>query len=150
MGLVPFVSAVGFVEWIFLNSPRAATGPSDPNIAQSSAFEWWGLKGGDFATGWMGPHFDGLDETIRVVNALAPVGVVGFSQGGAMASLIESTWVALFSAVAPPGLRKRSTPSFHSYDRHEEFVAQCKDVAASFSNKEIYEHDDGHNIPRSK
>jgi aryl carrier-like protein len=145
--LAPFVSAVGFVEWIFVNAPRPATGPSDPKIPISEAFEWWGQRGGDFETGWMAPHYDGFDEALPSLAAIKPVGVVGFSQGGGVASVLETAWTALFSAVCAPRQQKRSTPSFHSYDDAEEHVNQCKDVASFFEDKVVHVHTSGHNIP---
>jgi len=150
ISLAPFVSAIGSVEWVFMNSPRKATGPADPKIVQSSAHEWWGCEGGDFETGWMAPHFDGLEESLAAVTSLAPMGVVGFSQGGGLAALVECSWIALFSAIEPAGLKQRSIPSFHTYDPQEEYVSQCIGVAASFQTKEVHEHHSGHNIPSSR
>jgi aryl carrier-like protein len=147
----PYLSAVsGVVEWIFLNAPRQASGPADPKIPVGEAFEWWGQRGGPFETGWLGPTFDGLEETLPTVKRMAPVGVVGFSQGGAVASLLECAWVALFSAVTPPGLQRRSTPSFHCYDPSEEYAEQMDEVAKHFSNKEVYLHKAGHTIPKDE
>jgi aryl carrier-like protein len=154
MSLAPFVSATGFVDWIFINSPRQATGPADPKIPDSDAYEWWGEEGGTFETGWMGPTYGGASETLRAVRDISPVGLLGFSQGGAVAMLSasESTrWMALFSSVVPPptlSLPPQQMPSFHSYDPSEEFVHQCIDVAKHFSDKQVHEHNFGHNIPQ--
>jgi len=145
----PYVSAAaGLVEWIFVNSPRRATGPADPKVPIEEAYEWWGQCGGSFETGWMGPAFDGIDETLPMVKRMAPVGVVGFSQGAAVASLVDCAWVALFSAVVPPGLHDRATPSFHCYDPAEEYAEQMEEVAVRFSSKEVCTHHAGHSIPK--
>jgi len=144
-----FVSAMGSVEWIFINAPRRASGPTDPKIPlDMEAYEWWGQKDGCYETGWMAPHFDGLEDTLPVVRSLAPSGIVGFSQGAAVATLIECKWLALFSAVMPPGIKNRETPSFHSYDLAEDFAAQCAEVTSYFSNKELHTHGFGHTIPQ--
>jgi aryl carrier-like protein len=149
LSLSPFVSAAGIFEWIFINAPRRASGPKDPQLGPDlEAFEWWGQRDGSFETGWMKPHFDGLEDTLPTVTALAPVGVVGFSQGAAVASLIGSAWLALFSAVVPPGMKERQTPSFHCYDPEEEFGSQCMEVANAFSEKEVHTHSRRHAIPQ--
>jgi len=148
--LAPFISAFGSVEWVFVNAPRKASGPADPKIPVKEAFEWWGQQDGPYETGWMAPHFGGLEETLPSVARLRPVGAVGFSQGAAVASLIECKWVALFSAVLPPGLRTRTDPSFHCFDPAEDFASQCTDVCERFSTKEVHHHNHGHNIPRDE
>jgi len=148
--LAPFVSALGLVEWVFINSPRRASGPADPKIPVAEAFEWWGQQDGPYETGWMAPHFDGLEETLPLIKKLAPVGAVGFSQGAAVAALLECSWLALFSAVVPPGLQSRSVPSFHCFDPNEDFAGQCIDVGKYFSTKEVHNHDRGHTIPHEK
>jgi len=147
----PFTSALGTVEWVFMNSPRRATGPPDPKIPMSEAFEWWGQRDGPYETGWLAStsQYDGLEETLALVKATAPLGVVGFSQGGAVAALLEARWVALFSAVAPKGLRNRDVKSFHSWDPEEEYVEQCIEVSQHFSKKEVHPHHEGHSVPRN-
>jgi len=145
----PFVSAVGAVDWIFVNAPRPSTGPADPGVpVDMQTFEWWGQKDGPYETAWLAPHFDGLKETLPLVNDLAPTGVVGFSQGGAIAALVPCQWCVLFSAVVPPDLEQQSKPSFHSWDPEEEYVSQCKEVSSYFSNKQVHTHGEGHNIPQ--
>jgi len=148
--MAPIVSAVGSVEWLFVNASRAASGEAAPKLDAAESFEWWGERGGSYERGWMAPHFGGLEDTLPKVSSLAPVGVVGFSQGGAVAALLQCSWVAMFSAVVPPGLQQRSTPSFHSWDEQEEFAAQCAEVADCFGEKEVHCHNEGHNVPRGE
>merc|ERR1711971_847628 len=118
--MAPFVSAVGSFDWVFVNSPRAASGPCAPKLRAEDAYEWWGQPGGCHETGWLN-HYDGLEATLPYVRSLAPAGIVGFSQGGGVAALVDCAWLALFSAVVPPGLAQRSTPSFHVWDPSEEY-----------------------------
>nr|AQS99290.1 type I polyketide synthase [Gambierdiscus polynesiensis] len=146
--LAPFISAVGFVDWVFVNASRSASGPADPKIPVTEAFEWWGQPDGPFETGWMAPHFEGLGDTLPSIVSLKPAGVVGFSQGAAVAALVQCAWVALFSAVAPPGLQHRPVPSFHCFDPAEDFASQCVDVSSYFPNKSIFSHNRGHMIPQ--
>jgi NADPH:quinone reductase-like Zn-dependent oxidoreductase/aryl carrier-like protein len=149
--VAPFVSAVGEVEWVFVNAPRRASGPPDPKIPAAEAFEWWGQEDGPYETGWMAPHFDGLNDTLPLVKSLSPRGVLGFSQGGAVATLIECAWVALFSAVAPPAMQQQTVPSFHCFDLQEDFASQCMDVSRHYvGSKEVHHHSHGHNVPRDQ
>jgi len=148
--MAPFISAMGAVEWLFVNASRRASGPAAPKIPTSEAYEWWGQQDGPYETGWMAPHFSGLKETLPLVDGLAPVGVVGFSQGAAVAAIARCAWVVLFSAVVPPGLQRRPAPSFHCFDPAEDFASQCVDVASHFSNKEVHHHGSGHSIPKDE
>jgi NADPH:quinone reductase-like Zn-dependent oxidoreductase/aryl carrier-like protein len=146
--LAPYVSAVGAFEWVFVNSPRKASGPPAPKISADASFEWWGEVGGSYETGWLAPHYDGFDQTVSTVRALAPAGIVGFSQGGGIAAVVECSWLVFFSPVVPPGLKERSTPSFFAWDPHEEYVKQCLEVADHFTDREVYEHNYDHVVPQ--
>eukprot|EP00929_Paragymnodinium_shiwhaense_P111785 TRINITY_DN80072_c0_g1_i1.p1 TRINITY_DN80072_c0_g1~~TRINITY_DN80072_c0_g1_i1.p1 ORF type:complete len:3057 (-),score=764.27 TRINITY_DN80072_c0_g1_i1:103-9273(-) len=148
--LAPFITAVGFFDWVFINSPRQASGPPAPKTLREEAFEWWGEEGGSYETGWLAPHYGGLEATLPAVKDLAPTGIVGFSQGGGVAALVDCAWVALFSAVLPPGLQQRSTPSFQCWDPEEDYVSQCIELSGYFSEKEMHHHRQGHVIPQDE
>lgn len=137
------VSSLGVVEWIFLTSPRVGTGPAAPNI--SDGREWWGA--GDFETGWQ-RNYDAISATLPSVRAVNAVGAVGFSQGGAVAALLDCSWRVLFSPVKVPGLRPQSSPCLLTYDKSEEYVEECKQVGDFFKAKQVYTHDKGHDVPR--
>lgn len=137
------VSSLGVVEWIFLTSPRVGTGPAAPNI--SDGREWWGA--GDFETGWQ-RNYDAISATLPSVRAVNAVGAVGFSQGGAVAALLDCSWRVLFSPVKVPGLRPQSSPCLLTYDNSEEYVEECKQVGDFFKAKQVYTHDKGHDVPR--
>jgi len=145
----PLVSAVGSVDWVFVNSPRAGenTGAA-PGIRLAEAREWWGKVGGDYETGWMAPHFGGLEQTLAEVKRLNPVGAIGFSQGGGVAALLDCAWRALYSPVPGASMMKRETPCFLSYDDEEEFRDMCREVGEYFPNKEVRLHKAGHDVPR--
>lgn len=146
------LSAFGSVEWVFMSAPRRASGPSAPGIPKDEAFEWWGQEGGDFQTGWLEAtsRYAGIDETLRSVEAMKPMGVVGFSQGGGIAALLDASWIVLFSAVTPRGLARRDVPSLHCWDPQEDYVEQMIEVSEHFTNKEIVHHNEGHTVPRAQ
>jgi acyl carrier protein len=146
--LAPYVSAIGAFEWVFVNSPRLASGPPAPKIAADESFEWWGQPGGSYETGWLAPHYDGFEQTLPIVKALAPTGIVGFSQGGGIAAVVPCSWLVLFSPVMPPELTIRDTPAFFAWDPQEDYVSQMMKVSEHFSEKELYEHTYGHVIPQ--
>eukprot|EP00971_Amphidinium_carterae_P201183 3992335-Amphidinium_carterae.2 len=54
-------------EWIFVNSPQRATGPADPRIEQTDAYEWYGEVGGAFETAWQAQHSAGYEESLTVL-----------------------------------------------------------------------------------
>ena len=67
-----------------------------------------------------------------------------------IAALLDCAWLALFSAVLPPKVDRRETPSFHVWDPEEEYVSQCKDMSGYFLNKEVHEHREGHIVPNKQ
>jgi len=148
--LAPYASALGSFDWVFINAPRRASGPPAPRIQMEDSYEWWGEQGGSYETGWMAPHYDGFEETLALAKSVNPVGVIGFSQGGGIAALLDCAWLALFSAVLPPKVDRRETPSFHVWDPEEEYVSQCKDMSGYFLNKEVHEHREGHIVPNKQ
>jgi len=140
-------SRVGFVEFLFISSPRVASGPSAPDIPQDEAREWWGQPGGSFETGWMAPHFNGFEACFAVLQGIKLAGAVGFSQGGGVAALLDCPWLILCSPVISPGLRTSSAKCLLTYDPTEEYVEQCLEVGEKFSNKQVHTHCQGHVIP---
>lgn len=152
-GMSPYSSAVGVVEWVFMTAPRRSTGPQDPSVPSSmDTYEWWGQRGGSFEKGWMMPHTEGFEESEVALEDVGAIGVVGFSQGGAAATLVSAAWAAFFSAVEPPIYPrvKSDQATFHTYDLLEEHVQQSMRVESHYdrSRSETYHHSEGHTIPR--
>ena len=56
----------------------------------------YGTAGGSYEEGWLhNPQPSALDAGLRAIAAGGPYdGVIGFSQGGAIASLVEASWAA--------------------------------------------------------
>lgn len=145
----PYCSAVGAVDWLFINAPRKARGRGDPNIPEDmEVFEWYGQEDGPYETGWKNTYPGGLESTLPTIKALNPLGIVGFSQGGAMAALVECSWMALFSPMVPPGMKVIETPTFHAYDPNEEYVSECLEMLECCPNKEVHKHSEGHEVPQ--
>lgn len=129
---------MGGVEWIFLSSPRLGSGPSAPLISEGR--EWWGS--GDFETGWR-RNYEALQATLPAAQAIEAVGAVGFSQGGAVAALLNVAWRVLFSPVRPPQLRTQQGPCLLTYDPQEEYVQECRWAVESFGRFEIWRRRSG-------
>ena len=84
-------------------------------------------------------------------------GVIGFSQGAAMALLVPGArWAVLLSAIPPPRGRGPSTgrrdarPSLHVYDAAEPHAHLCRRVEASFEGPAVVRHGEGHAVPRAE
>ena len=115
-------------------------------------YEWWGEPGVAYDDAWKA-GFDGVDTTLADLVSSGPYdGVLGFSQGGGLASVIPARWFVGFSAVEPPPGRAgaRGTdarPNLHLFDAAEEYVAQCHAVQAQFASAEEQTHTAGHTVP---
>ncbi|CAJ1394121.1 unnamed protein product [Effrenium voratum] len=143
--LGPLISAIGGVEWLFVDSPRRATGLAAEHIDAHDAREWWGS--GDFETGWQ-TNYEALSATLPSVRQIGAVGAVGFSQGGGVAALLDCAWKVLLSPVKAPGLQRRSDSCLLAYDPAEEHVEECKHVGEFFTRRQLHAHDAGHGVPR--
>ena len=174
--LAPVLSAMGGqCVCEYAQAPHKATGPADPAIpAEFDLYEWWGEWQDDSDQGyleaWQGPHYDGLQESISWLNRYIAQhgpfdGIVGFSQGAAMAALLLShqevsdvnnfKFGLMFSGVKMPGVDESiaegiRVPTLHVYDQSEEYLAEMEGLHRSFessSTSKIY-HSEGHNIPK--
>ena len=108
--------------------------------------------------------FDGISATLADLVAKGPYdGVIGFSQGGAVACMVPSRWILLFSTIAPPsaaevGIDGSDADSFlvgpsrlslHAFDPTEEYAPLCREVAGRFEDPNVLEHTAGHTVPMS-
>jgi acyl carrier protein len=154
-----YASALGdSAEFVFVEAPTRSTGPQDPTIPDEvPTFEWYGVVGGSYEKGWLHePQPEVLDEGLRAINAQGPYdGAIGFSQGGAIASMIDARWAVLFSTITPPPgrTRKWGRPTLHVFDQAEEYVLLCDEMAAQARETapdatEVANHKAGHNVPQ--
>ena len=155
----PYVSAMSqTADFVFVAAPTRSSGPQDPSIPDEvPTFEWYGADGGSFETGWLDEERPAvLDDGLRAIAAQGPYdGVIGFSQGGAVASLSDATWAVFFSSITPPPQRSRKwgRPSLHVFDESEEYVGQCEEMAAEAAAAapeatRVVRHSAGHNVPQ--
>jgi len=174
-------------ECTFVQAPHKARGPGDPNIPEAmELYEWYGEWGDDsnkeYIEAWRGPRNDGVEESLtylqQIIQQQGPFhGVVGFSQGAAMAGLLLAQQDAqskpasafafelavLFSGVGMPSPlvgqllegRQIAVPSMHVYDTGEDFVEEMVLLRDSFqathergNTLDIVHHSEGHVIPK--
>ncbi|KAL1519792.1 hypothetical protein AB1Y20_023299 [Prymnesium parvum] len=154
--LRPYITNHGEFEFVFANAPRSSTGEPEVGIPpQVETFEWWGTGNVPYKDAWK-TGFDGFDEALAALNASGPYdGVIGFSQGGGVASLVSSRWYIGFSPVEPPTtpsspLGQDIRPSLLFYDPNEEYVSQAQSVKSRFKHAEVQTHTFGHVVPLEK
>jgi len=149
------------LELEFLAAPHRSSGAGEPGIPpEVPTYEWWGRPGASFAEGWksLEPRRvrASLEAALAAVSggALPVVGLVGFSQGAALAAALAARpdvrsqglrWVALFSAVplrevphvprspkVQSGEEEVDLPSFHCFDPEEGHGELCREVMNLF------------------
>uniref|UniRef100_A0A7S2JMB0 Carrier domain-containing protein n=1 Tax=Haptolina brevifila TaxID=156173 RepID=A0A7S2JMB0_9EUKA len=160
LGAIPEVLAKR-CTFVFVDAQRPSTGPAMEGIPpEIPTFEWWGEPGPYDETWKRG--FDGFGAALHDLMADGPYdGIIGFSQGGAVASLIPARWVMLFSTITPPTpaeLEAVGAPkldmlyqqrSFHTFDEEEEYAALCKDMVSRFNETTTVLHTEGHAVPKT-
>ena len=165
--LAPLLTAFGnSFEFVFVDAPAPASGPMAPGAPEGvPGYEWWGVPGGPFESAWTG-GFERAEPALAALEARGPYdGAIGFSQGAAVAAMLDVRWLVCFSAVAPPPRapsagdgaprpwrprRDGRQPSFHCYDLSEEVAAQCEHVQRAFEREPVaVHHSEGHRIPKA-
>ena len=162
--------SVGDVDFIFPDAHRTSTGPPMEGIPPEIAtYEWWGRPGAyDDRPSWEG-GIDGLEPALaRLIDEGPYDGVIGFSQGGGLASLVPSRWTLLFSSILPPaGMQSESgrgrdpapaasqaarrpssrRVSLHAFDPSEEHAELCVSMTSRFEAPIVAHHSEGHVVP---
>ena len=156
----PYVSAIGAdAEFVFAQAHTRSTGPQDPTIPDEvPTFEWYGVVGGSYEEGWLRePQKDVLDAGLGAIDTGLGAfdGVIGFSQGGAIASLVDARWGVFFSTITPPPERtcKWGRPTLHFFDKTEDYVQLCEEMAGQAAKvapeaTQVVAHKAGHNVPQ--
>ena len=136
------------------DGPHRTTGAADGiavgALDEADSFGWWTYDGESHHAAPIG-----LDASLAALRSLGKfAGVVGFSQGGAMAAqvanAVDAEWAVLFSPVYCPGHAAQcDCPTLVAFDRADD-VMECTDVllgelpAASCVR---LEHAHGHRLP---
>ena len=97
----------------------------------------------------------GLQSSLDLVDKLGTFeGVLGFSQGGAMAAqvadIVGARWALLFSPVYVPGRPARcSCPTLLAFDSNDEVHAATKKLVLELPHDGLtqVEHSEGHRLP---
>ena len=162
LALVPLTrSLAAAYEFVFVNAPTRATGRAEPGVPDGvPGYEWWGQPGGAYDEAWQEQYDEGFERSRARLAALTAAedgvgfdGVIGFSQGAAMAMLVPGArWVALFSAIVPPrgsAPHADARPSFHCYDLHDPHVHLSARAQKCFVQPTVVPHGEGHAVPRA-
>eukprot|EP01064_Diplonema_japonicum_P019510 TRINITY_DN2823_c4_g1_i1.p1 TRINITY_DN2823_c4_g1~~TRINITY_DN2823_c4_g1_i1.p1 ORF type:complete len:3100 (+),score=589.73 TRINITY_DN2823_c4_g1_i1:37-9300(+) len=156
-------------ELVFIDAPQIGKGPGDPDVPEEiDSYEWWSCPSKEqsgvrsFSDGWDGTDKEGLDESEQLLSLLASThgpfdGVLGFSQGAAMASHILTaslaSWGVLFSTIAPH-TPPTPSPTLHVFDPNEPLGESCLATYHACQqlnqrNTKKIEHVGGHGIPQT-
>ena len=140
------------------NAPHKTTGPAQAaeglDLDDGDSFGWWTYDPDEKSTGHDGEAI-GLDTSLEFLQSLGTFsGVVGFSQGGAVAaqvaSAVESQWAVLFSPVYVPGhIAQCDCPTLVAFDPRDSVVGDAtKKLVAELREDVVQvEHSVGHQLP---
>lgn len=150
--LLPILQALGY-EPLVPNAPHISKGPAQgaAGLDDDDSFGWWTYDGESHDSAPLG-----LDKTDQYLQTLGPVvGVIGFSQGGAVAARVanalKAKWALLFSPVHVPGQPAQvDCPTLVAMDPAEE-VHSCtlrllRELPAS---TQTLVHHEGHRLPKA-
>ena len=134
------------------NGVHMTTGPAQfaEGLDDKDSYGWWTYADGDESHD--GAPI-GLEASVEMLAALGPVaGIVGFSQGGAvaaqLASALRAPWALLFSPVHVPGKPARcECPTLVAYDRADEVFGATQQLLAQLPHAQQLEHEVGHRLP---
>ena len=139
------------------NAPHRTSGPAQfaEGLDDEDSYGWWTYGDGD--DGHDGEPI-GLGESVEMLASLAEsqgpfVGVVGFSQGGAMAARLANTlqasWALLFSPVFVPGHPAQcDCPTLVAFDRADDVFDATQTLLSQLpAGARRMEHTVGHRLP---
>eukprot|EP00397_Hematodinium_sp_SG-2012_P000061 GEMP01000061.1.p1 GENE.GEMP01000061.1~~GEMP01000061.1.p1 ORF type:complete len:3378 (+),score=868.45 GEMP01000061.1:1322-10135(+) len=161
---------------VFVDAPFRASGPPQAELEEAGLKsdadnifkEWWRCPSTKddngvipLGTGWDQADCEGLDESLslleKVIREQGPfTGIVGFSQGGAMAHILASRgyfkWAVLFSPVICRDARADFSTTSHYpamiiFDPDEPVQDHCHQIHA-ITGGAVIEHQRGHYVPK--
>jgi predicted esterase/acyl carrier protein len=154
--LAAILSRMGY-KLLVPDGPHASTGQAEnaAGLDEGETYGWW-LYDGD-------SHHSkplGLEESVKYLQGVVPAdttiaGVVGFSQGGAMAAHVANTfgasWALLFSPVYVPGQPAQcSCPTFVAFDSTDDVMEATSALLGELpAGTQQLQHEHGHRLPPS-
>ena len=151
--LTAILDSMGF-DLLVPDAPHRAAGPVQgaEGLDEDDSYGWW-LYDGESHHG----SAIGLDVSIALLEAISAdgvAGVVGFSQGGAMAAqvaqMVQAKWAMLFSPVFVPGKAAQcKCPTMLAYDPADEVHEATKLLIGEIEPERLtlLKHEHGHRIP---
>ncbi|GAB4813758.1 hypothetical protein N2152v2_000804 [Parachlorella kessleri] len=166
----------------FADAPNPASGPIPADVApyfEGPYYEWWNAHKDEAGEGWL---YEGYEKTITLLQDVVRLhgpfdGVMGFSQGAAVASLLAGMqrsgrllkdqpllrFCVLFAGIKIRSKVRgdegevdciseiyegmRSCPSLHIIGARDPIKRMTNDLIASFDNPVVIDHVKGHVIP---
>ena len=141
-------------ELVVPDGPHKTRGTAQfaAGLDEDDAYGWWTYENEDAGHDTTAI---GLEESLKLVRTFSPAaGVVGFSQGGAMAAQVAdelgAKWALLFSPVFVPAHPARcSCPTLLAYDPVDEVDAATRRLVSELPARTLkrLEHGEGHRLP---
>lgn len=157
-------------ELTFVNAPRKASGPIPQDVLMAfpsdAYYEWWNATLDEEKNTW---HYDHCDESLEYLHHVWEEhggfdGIVGFSQGGAIAALFAAMMVRRGSPprfiICISGIKVRDgrfdayykaiadLPSAHIVGQHDPVKILTNRLVKCFASPVVLTHDRGHVVPR--
>jgi pimeloyl-ACP methyl ester carboxylesterase len=151
--LLPLTSILHELDYelVVPNGPHAATGPAEgaEDLDDDDSYGWWLYDGDGHDSKPIG-----LEQSVKFLMELGPFdGIVGFSQGGAMAALMAgrlgAKWALLFSPVYVPGSAAQcKCPTLVAYDTQDQVFGATKKLLTQIPTTSTHlNHGHGHRLP---
>eukprot|EP01052_Picozoa_sp_SAG31_P034547 SAG31_NODE_4054_length_3633_cov_1.767402_4_plen_185_part_00 len=155
--LAAILGRLGY-ELIVPNGPHKTTGPAQgaAGLDADDSYGWWRYS----SSNSHGGEAIGLEATEELIDSLfkddrpAIAGVVGFSQGGAVAAYLANrlgvTWSILFSPVFVPGHHAQcDCPTLVAFDPADEVRNETQQLIGELPADKVtkIEHSHGHRLP---
>ena len=163
VALSAVLERAGYGPFVVPNGPYKSKGAAQfaEGLDEEDSYGWWQYPDDDAKDA---PPI-GLSESLEYVRGVAEkaagpiVGVVGFSQGGAMAAQVANAvgarWALLFSPIYVPGSPAQcDCPTLVAFDRTDEVFGETETLLGELERPERsverVEHGEGHRLPADR
>ena len=162
-GLITILDKFGY-SLLVPDAPHVSNGSAQGagGLDRNDSFGWFEYSDGDLPA-HATQKISGLQRSLDSLREIGPVeGVIGFSQGGAMASAVADSlgakWALLFSPVIIPGHEHScQCPVLAAVDLDDPIAAKSTHSLVAMLNErrrgsstsvKLVHHADGHRLPR--